>query len=203
MKSDDFLSEVFGLILNMNDDNKKPVKVVKETDGMENNKAEEPKSTMRLSPPWVTYVNKLKVMFGRDPEIEIQFDDDTPEVKLFVANQRKYEALQHLLPDRMAFGNVNMIITLVPANQQMTGEQIICAAFEGNPVFSQVVTVSGVYENPITYAMFEKEAVQYWNDNMGDPHGVTTTLYQDIAESIFKRVDGVMYSTESDAKAGK
>ena len=194
----DFLTEVLNIIYGFDDDNKKPVEFNRETEKKEEKK-------LKLSPPRVTYVNELNAMFGQDPEIEIEFDDNTentPEVKLKISNQRKYEALTQLLPDEKEFGNVKMKITLIPANLKMTNDQLMRAAFEGNPAFSQVITVSGVYDNPLTYVMFEKKAVQYWNDNMSDPHGMETTLYQDIAERLFRPIDGVMYSTESDVKEG-
>ena len=200
MKPNDFLTEVISIILGFEDDNKKPIEANKEIRKMEENKIVEAKKDLKLSSPWVTYVNELGAMFGKDPEIKIQYDEAVMQVKLLISNQRKYEALQKLLPAEKAFGNVVLKITLVPANIQMSTEQILRAAFEGNPAFSQVITVSGVYDNPITYVMFEKEAVQYWNDNMGDPHGVVTTLYQDIAERLFNQLGGVVYSTESDQK---
>ena len=39
--------------------------------------------------------------------------------------------------------------------------------------------------NSFTYVVFEKEVVQYWNDNLGDINGLRSTLYQDLAKEIF------------------
>lgn len=200
MNSDDFFSEIFEIILNMEDDNKKPVGGHKEKNDVKGNKITADK-TVKLSAPWVTYANEVKAMFGRDPEIEISFcnENETPEIKMLIGNRRKYEALRQLLPEEKEFGNVKLKITLTSAEAEPATAQTILAAFEGNPVFSQVITIDGAYGNPITYVMFGKEAVQYWNDNMADPHGMVTTLYQYIARRLFNPLSGVMYSTESDA----
>ena len=43
-------------------------------------------------------------------------------------------------------------------------------------------------------------------DNLNDPHGVMSTLYQDIASEIFEAADlpgGVAYCTDVERKMGK
>lgn len=54
--------------------------------------------------------------------------------------------------------------------------------------------------NSFTYVVFEKEVVQYWNDNLADYNGLTSTLYQDLAKEIFEdaNLDGVYFCTDED-----
>ena len=75
-----------------------------------------------LSPPWLNYVNEIKALFGRDPEISILYDDNANEVKLYVEGGDKANALAIILPPEKHFGNVTLKITVVPAND---GEQIL------------------------------------------------------------------------------
>ena len=53
---------------------------------------------LKISPPWITYVNQLSVLFGEDPEITIEYNNDIYRVELFVDNEDKAEALSRLLP---------------------------------------------------------------------------------------------------------
>lgn len=152
----------------------------------------------KLAPPWVDYANKFDQMFGKDPQIHIEFDDAHCKLKVRVESQKKYEALRELLPDHVTFGNVTMLIDLIPSNT-MTGTsdiaRLFADAFEDNPVLEDIIEIPGVFTNKLTYIVFKKEVVQYWGDNLGDPHGLVSTLYQNIAKDIFVGLDGVNYCT--------
>lgn len=152
----------------------------------------------KLAPPWVGYANKFDQMFGKDPQIHIKFDDENCRLKVRVDSQKKYEALKELLPSKVSFGNINLYIDLIPSNA-MVGKSDVASlfadAFEDNPVLEDIIEIPGVFNNKLTYIVFKKEVVQYWNDNLGDPHGLVSTLYQDIAKDIFVGLDGVNYCT--------
>ena len=78
----------------------------------------------------------------------------------------------------------------------MTKAQLYNAAFSGNAAFVNTIPVEGVFTNPILYVVFEKEVVQYFNDDLGDPHGNRSTLYQELAKEVFPEHDGVLYCTD-------
>ena len=46
-----------------------------------------------LSTPWVEYVRKLHILLGQDPEINIVYNNEETEVKIYVDNQIKSDAL--------------------------------------------------------------------------------------------------------------
>ena len=50
----------------------------------------------------------------------------------------------------------------------------------------------------MTYVVFKKEVVQYFNDSLGDIHGVCSTLMQDIAKDIFEDTEGVYFCTDTE-----
>lgn len=187
---------------------------------------------LKLSPPWVTYVNKLKALFGEDPEINIvhNADDlnDEVSVYLYVDNQEKADALSKLLPITKCFGNVLLNIYVVPPNATEEGEptvellqnirilgnikslassigEVFNTAFKGNPAYAFSYRVDSVLCD-ITYIVFKNCVVQFFNDNLNDLHGNLSTLYQDIAAEIFEDLrisKNVFFCTDVEHKVGK
>jgi len=151
---------------------------------------------MKLSPPWIEYYRKLEAMFGPDPDIKIEFDEDEMHIKLYVESHEKATALDELLPVQKDFGNVSVFIEVIPANDEPKRIDYIKRALEGNPAFSYATTIEGIMSNPISYVVFKPEVIQFWNDNMGDPHGITSTLMADIAKEIIGEDEGVIFSTD-------
>lgn len=149
----------------------------------------------KLSPPWNTFVSELKALFGEDPDIRITFNEDSYEVKLFVANDEKAEALRQLIPEERIYGNVALKVTVVPANADSTNDaDTFEKAFKGNPVLKEIMrlkTPFGEYD----YAVFRKEVVQFYNDDLTDPHGNESTLFENIARDVFGDT-GVFFCTD-------
>ena len=161
---------------------------------------EDTTAKVTISPPWITYYNKMLFLFGGDPDIRLNYDDENKVIRMLVDNPTKADALGKLLPVEVAFGNVIVKIVVIPGNMDEAKiPDLYRLALQGNPAFSQVIDLSSALMRPqLAYVMFEKEIVQFWNDNMGDPHGVETTLYQELAKEIFEQKNGILFSTESD-----
>ena len=154
------------------------------------------KST-KLSPPWYGYVNEIKALFEKDPDIKISFDEDNVELKLYVEGTDKYEALTKIIPEEMNFGGTVLKIAIVPANVSEGGASLFKAAFKGNPSVSQMEEVTGVFTNPVLYIAFKKEVIQYYDDNLGDINGNKSSLLEEIARDVFKEKDsGVLFCTD-------
>lgn len=159
---------------------------------------------VKLSPPWIEYVDKLDVFFKKDDDIEIDYEDgdeeDEKKIKIFVDNQKKAEALEELLPREKFFGNVKVNIVIIPNNED-NKVSALKTLLEGNEAVSFIETITMPFAiNSFTYVVFEKEVVQYWNDNLADYNGLTSTLYQDLAKEIFEdaNLDGVYFCTDED-----
>ena len=151
---------------------------------------------LKLSPPWITFMHEIVALFNQDPDIDIKCDEEEPRIKLYVKGSAKAEALTKLLPSDKEFGNVILKIEVIPANEEDKPADLIRRAFEGNPVLEQVVSVPGPY-GTFNYAMFKKEVVQFYNDQMDDVHGNKNTLYQEIAKDVFNQQDGVYFCTST------
>ena len=154
---------------------------------------------MKIQSPWVSFSKEMRLLFGNDPDIKVEYLEDDNEVRLYVENPIKADALTKLLPDEKIFGNVSMKITVVPANaDEQSTASLIRTAFNGNPVVGEVKTMTTLTGNDVTFVMFEPEVAQYSNDNISHPYGITSTLYQEIAKELFdgKELGGVFFTTD-------
>lgn len=160
-----------------------------------------------LSAPWVTYYKKILELFRYDPNVKVAFDYE--EMKLFIRVQgdAKAEAIAQLLPQQVEFGNIILTINIIPANENnCNGKKLVnksdsvlfADAFAGNEAVNNIFTVEGIFNAPFTYVVFKNQVVQFFNDDLSDPHGNCSTLYQEIAKEIFKdRVNyGVFFCTD-------
>lgn len=168
------------------------------------------KERLKISSPWVTYVNKLKALFEDDPEITIKYDNEVPKVTFYVNNSVKAEILGNLLPVEKWFGNVCLEVNVVPANKDtidmgtVSNKEMFDILFDRNPAYSFSVSIDGILSNSITYVVFAHKVVQFFNDNLNDAYGNISTLYQEIASDIFEDADlrGVYYCTDIDKENG-
>ncbi len=169
---------------------------------------------LKISPPWVTYVNKLEALFDPDPMIAFNVNYNAPEgpsVVLATNDGDKATALANILPMEKEFGGVTLSITVSGpfSNRAFTSKkELFETAFKGNPAFAYAICPSddGYMWISVTYVVFKNCVVQFFNDNLNDCHGIISTLYQDIAAEIFgdAGVSGVYYNTDIEVgKLGK
>lgn len=152
---------------------------------------------VKLSAPWVTFYRELEALFGEDPDITIKYDEKKNVVELYVENEKKANAMTQLLPEEKDFGNVSVKVKVIPANTIKSQKaSLFNDAFNGNPAFSYVQTVGGVFTNDIDYIVFQPRVVQFYNYDLGDINGLKSTLYQDIAKDVFGEKEGVCFCTD-------
>ena len=153
-------------------------------------------SKLGLSSPWVNFYRELEALFAKDPEVKVVYDEEKNDIKLYVDNLAKADALAQLLPVERTFGNITITITVIPTNKEGASKiQLFRTAFEGNGAFNYTASAEGIFTNPIHYVVFANEVVQYFNDDLSDAHGVRSTLYQDIAEDVFENHESVYFCT--------
>lgn len=166
----------------------------------------------KMSPPWILYVSQINALFSNDPDITIEYDNDSVEIKLYVNNNKKAAALMYLLPFEKEFGNVTLDIIIIPSNHNAvekvdltTAKEYFEAAFENNPVFAFTHVVQGIFTNTLTYVVFKNRVVQFFADNLNDIHGNISTLYQELAKDVFNKdvIPGVLFCTDIEEKVGK
>ena len=167
---------------------------------------------LRILPPWYIYIKKMEALFDGDPQIacNVNWEGTNPSIVLATNNPEKAAALLKLLPEEVSFGNVSLQIGVdcpTVSNRAFTNpKELFETAFSGNPAFAYVVTTEGYWYIPFSYVVFKNCVVQYFADNLNDPHGVMSTLYQDIAAEVFEGAElpgGVAYCTDVERKLGK
>lgn len=163
-----------------------------------------------LTSPWVTFYHEIEVFFKKDPEVKVVYDEDENVINLYVDNAEKAAALTELLPVEKTFGAVTLKVNVIPANRinvftlteykanivNQPLNQLYYAALNGNESLKEIIPVIGVFNNPITYVLFKKEVIQYFNDSLGDFNGVCSTLMQNIAKDIFENTEGIYFCTD-------
>lgn len=165
---------------------------------------------LKLSPPWITYLNKLEALFDGDPQIAFNYDPQEMSIIIACNNGDKCAALARLLPEEKQFGNIILTIDIDgPMSNKAfaSNRELFETAFYKNPAFAYAVAPAeeGYYYVDFTYVVFKNCVVQFFNDNLNDAHGVVSTLYQDIAAEIFDEANlvGVHYCTDIEKKLGK
>ena len=153
-------------------------------------------NNVKIAPPWVQYVNALTAMFEKDPDVNVSYDNDSVNVKLYVTGEAKANALAKLLPEMKEFGKVTLTISVVPANEE-DNVKLFRDAFYGNEAVNEIWTTRDAFmSNPITYVIFAKEVVQYFNDDLSDAHGNRSTIYAELAKELFEEHDGIFFCTD-------
>lgn len=167
-----------------------------------------------LLSPWAIYYNELKTFFEKDDQVTVIYDEENNVVNLYVNNPTKAAALTELLPVEKDYGAVTLKINVIPANdgnkvrlaaikasfadETIPQSELYWSALADNGHLDQMITLRGVFNNPITYVVFKKCVVQYYNDSLGDINGVCSTLMQNIAENIFEKREGVYFCTSTE-----
>lgn len=158
---------------------------------------------LKISPPWITMINKIQALFDGDPEIACNVDWDAPSITLACNNGDKVAALQQILPSDKGFGNITLKIRVdgTPSNRAFkTKKELFETAFTKNPAFAYVVSPveEGAMWFDMVYVVFKNCVVQFFNDNLNDCHGILSTLYQDIAAEVLTTPAsrGVYFNTD-------
>ena len=160
---------------------------------------------LKLSAPWQIYYKELSLLFEKDEEVRIVYDTDEQIINIYVEDAAKAEAMAAVLPTEKDFGGIKVLIVIIPANPTFKKAKSVRGSlyedlFRGNPIVDDIVTIEGVMTNPITYVIFKKEVVQYYNDSLSDAHGMCSTLYQDIASRILDAGEGIFFCTNTSTK---
>lgn len=167
---------------------------------------------VKLSAPWVVYYKELQELFMENTGIKMIFDEDAMEIKIYVSDVDTAAALSELLPVEKEFGNITLIISVIPANgkenafkskateasESYSKKELIRNAFKNNDIVSYMWDVSeDIPGLNIFYVVFENAVVQYYTDTMADPHGLCSTLYENIAREVFGEIPGVFFCTST------
>lgn len=148
---------------------------------------------IKLAAPWFTYYNEMEALFKGDPDVKLEYDEDTYTIKVFVSNQDKADALTELLPAKKDFGGVVLTINVIPDNTKSDNREILFRrAFKGNPIVKDIVAVDN-FGFEAVYVVFSGGIVQFYNDELCDVNGMKTMLLQDVAKDVFGDIGAMLF----------
>lgn len=149
------------------------------------------------SSPWLEHYRKVEKVFLSDDDVIVSYDDDSKTVTVRVKGTDKAEALAKYVRPEIDCGNVTLHVNVVPDNEEKSTAEMLQIAFSGIDMFAGVAE-EAVYGGTITYAVFEPEIVQFWNDNIGSPFGVKTMTAEQVAKDVFQLDDALICSDLKD-----
>jgi len=159
--------------------------------------------SLALTTPWVLHVNKLTALFLSDPEISVDYDNDNKICDIRVANDDKYWAMKALMPHEKKWGETTLRIRVLPADDVIPAvlptdpREMVKRVFAGNPSVADIVDIEGIATNDFTFVVFRPEVVQYYSDDLGDIHGLTSTLRANLCKELLQdQTPGVFYCTD-------
>lgn len=160
-------------------------------------------ASLGILSPWVIYYKEIDIMFKDDPTISVIYDNDEQEIRIYVNDRQKADALENYLPAAKDFGDMVLKITVIPSNDAplvpFAGDTVK-ALFKDNPIVSYITT------HPILgmqFVVFKYGVAQYFADNLGDVNGMNSTLFQDIAKRVFVNMKNVYFCTDLPDENGK
>lgn len=147
--------------------------------------------------PWEIYYRELDAFFNADPKVDVLYDSEKQEIKVYVEGEEKADALETILRSRKVFGNVELNINVIPSNDGFEGKpipDILRSALGSHEDVHNICHIKGPYE--AVYVSFNPRVLQYYSDDLGSLYGLSSALYEDVARRIFNDSIGIFYCTE-------
>ena len=153
---------------------------------------------LNLSSPWMIFYHELEILFSKDKQIKMTFDNDAVVAKLYVDDSEKADALERILPYKVDFGNVTMFIEVNPPNGEKTKTiDWFKKAFNGNEAVYLVDTAKTPHGSDVNFVAFKPDVCQYFADNLCSIWGLETCLYEDVAIDVFSNwLNEIHFCTE-------
>lgn len=158
----------------------------------------------KLSSPWEEVHHALEAFFEKDDTVVVDAEISANyTLGISCYSEKKYNALKKVLRQEYKFGNVVLRIFLYLLSDKRTNTTTfstkdpaknIEAALSGNELFDHIESRI-IMGSKLSYCLFKKEVVQFYNDDLTDLNGLESTLAENIAEIIFD-VDDVYFCTD-------
>lgn len=145
---------------------------------------------LNIEAPWFTYFKEIYNLFEKDPELTVdseltEKDDGNYEFMIASKNGDKLNAIERLLGYGRVFGAIKVFIKYGYENvKDEDWAEVYRKAFEGNPYFQEVAEYQLPMFGTSTYAIFKKDIITFYNDNLGDYHGNDHYIVADLVKDI-------------------
>ena len=149
----------------------------------------------KLSPPWNILASKIRVLFEQDNQITVSDcvpDEDSEgnyKIDITVDNIYKLQAIKILIPSKVTIGNVEVKINMDKSEESSyidLTKDTVDILFKDNPIYKETIGIENTLTHQMQYyALFNKEVLQYFADDLESPWGIQSNLAENIARDIF------------------
>lgn len=154
-------------------------------------------TTVKLSPPWYTFMNEVKHTLGSDSLVKVG-DLNTSSspfiLPVTVANEAKAKALAAITKPFATIGNVVVKVeisyngTLITPEAPTSAAELLAVtetALKGNTLYVRAQESAMYPGGPtIVWPVFTKSVIQFYNDNLADLYsnynGVTAAVFANV-----------------------
>ena len=156
----------------------------------------------KMSPPWYEYYRKVLNLFQGDKDIKIsdldKVSDSEYNFSIESQNGDKIQAIEKLIGRSTVIGNVTVTIDYKCAEvENESWAKTLETAFTGNPLFKEVIAERDpILQVTFYYAVFARDIVSFWNDNLADYSGNMHYIAADLADEVVSAKTGVNFCTE-------
>lgn len=165
------------------------------------------KEGAKLSPPWYQYQRQVLNLFQGDPELKIsdleEVNDGEYTFSIESQNGAKLQAIEKLIGRTKMIGNVKVVIDYKYADgSNESWAEVVEAAFQGNPLFKEVIVERDpIMQVEFSYAIFARDIISFWNDNLGDYSGNEHYIVADLAKEVVSAKTNINFCTEAIKRA--
>lgn len=159
-------------------------------------------TNLKLSPPWDTYFKMVYNLLTVDPEIKMPkfiTEGEGGKCSFWIesSNATKIIALSKVLKNEIQMGNISITITFRCTNDALSVTQReeglatakdFTDAFTGNPFFDRVVSEI-CPGGTCFYAVFNREIISFYNDDISDYHGNAHYIVADLVKEVINDTD--------------
>ena len=147
-----------------------------------------------MSAPWIAYAHKVIAAFEKDPDVTVDIGDADVSggfltIEIICKNYVKYLALQEILkrPEPISNVRIDMVFTY-SGTERDKQISLYETALGGNPYFNSVIQLSDPREETVkyTFALFNNEIVQYFDDDISDYYGCNNMVPEDLFREVLK-----------------
>lgn len=158
------------------------------------------KEQVKLSAPWETIQHMVAALLAPDTEVEVTELSETSKgvysFDVISKNGKKIAALEKVIKNTFNVGNVTVNVNFIHEREEdeVTAQDFL-DAFEGNSNFVTVADASKGLFN-ISYVIFAKEILQFFNDDLSDINGNMSIIVADAAKNVCNITDGMSFCTD-------
>ena len=155
-----------------------------------------------LSSPWEIYRKRVYNIFSKDPEVEVQaisgeVVDGVFSFTISSVNSSKLAAIKKILKNDIPMGNITVHIDFEDLSDGAPTVEDFEIAFDGNSLFDEIYTAEIPGGAEIYYAIFNREIISYFSDDLTDYCGRAHEIAADIIRDITIESPEVSICTKS------